>query len=164
VQANARANVYLKALNAAAQGAHLCGARDCTEVARMIVARLTWQAAGVLIIVLIFFPQLVSRFAAAIGWRRHVWVERGMIVRHSRSGISRAFRGRFYGPGAAPQPSKGGDDGEWVMSAPFYPDMGDGLEEGCDGDADGLEAPVIAADVCGDLRKRHPHRGPSPLV
>lgn len=84
MQANARSSVLLKALNEVAQGTHLCGARECGELIRMAVARITWQAGLLLLLAAMIFPNLLFTLWRALGWRRHVWMERGMIVRHSR--------------------------------------------------------------------------------
>lgn len=96
VAANARSNVILKSLNVMAQNTYVCGGRPCGEVIRTVVARMSWQALGVLCIAMILFPNLIHSLSRSLGSRYFIGSERGLIERHQRHGISSIGKTYFF--------------------------------------------------------------------
>jgi hypothetical protein len=59
VYANYRASPFLVALNAMAVNTYACGTRPCTEMLQGLFVRMGWQTVGVVVLLLLFAPNLL---------------------------------------------------------------------------------------------------------
>lgn len=70
-----------------AQGTHMCGVHSCAETLRLVIGRLTWQGIGVLALIALVFPNALLVAARAMGFRRHLVLESGVMRRHAMDGV-----------------------------------------------------------------------------
>jgi hypothetical protein len=57
-----RSNAYLNALYIVVNGSHLCGESPCIDTVQSVVAKLGWQALVILVLCILFSPNLIYYF------------------------------------------------------------------------------------------------------
>ena len=90
----------------------MCGVHSCAETLRLVIGRLTWQGIGVLALVALVFPNALLVAARAMGFRRHLVLESGVMRRHAMDGVVCYRRDTSNAPFYCDMPSVSENDEE----------------------------------------------------
>lgn len=92
----------------------MCGARPCSEAVRLLIARLTWQAVGLIAIALLVFPNAAHALFRSMG------ILAAVRTRRAGKGKYWLYAPSGWGRRGCCMP----DAGKGFENAPFYENIG----------------------------------------